>query len=114
MELFNRLAACSVSAANTFTTAIAYGSERYFRSEEHTSELQSRPHVVCRLLLEKKNSYSADAQQDYRASCRGGDEDAVVTDARRLVALPRELEPADDVLVRPPLVQQALPRAVPV
>src|SRR5436305_11705310 len=26
------------------------------RSEEHTSELQSRPHIVCRLLLEKKKS----------------------------------------------------------
>src|SRR5687768_18142310 len=26
----------------------------YFRSEEHTSELQSRLHLVCRLLLEKK------------------------------------------------------------
>src|SRR5690554_7622511 len=25
-----------------------------WRSEEHTSELQSRPHLVCRLLLEKK------------------------------------------------------------
>src|SRR5436305_3425865 len=25
------------------------------RSEEHTSELQSRPHLVCRLLLEKNN-----------------------------------------------------------
>src|SRR5690554_7482291 len=33
---------------------------KYARSEEHTSELQSRPHLVCRLLLEKKkktNSY---------------------------------------------------------
>src|SRR5690554_7614562 len=29
----------------------------YVRSEEHTSELQSRPHLVCRLLLEKKNKY---------------------------------------------------------
>src|SRR5690554_7372823 len=28
------------------------------RSEEHTSELQSRPHLVCRLLLEKKNRKS--------------------------------------------------------
>src|SRR2546422_3182646 len=28
------------------------------RSEEHTSELQSRLHLVCRLLLEKKNSIS--------------------------------------------------------
>src|SRR3989442_7915082 len=27
---------------------------RRMRSEEHTSELQSRPHIVCRLLLEKK------------------------------------------------------------
>src|SRR5690625_5710178 len=26
-----------------------------YRSEEHTSELQSRGHLVCRLLLEKKN-----------------------------------------------------------
>src|SRR5690554_7659533 len=26
------------------------------RSEEHTSELQSRPHLVCRLLLEKKKA----------------------------------------------------------
>src|SRR3989442_5689970 len=28
------------------------------RSEEHTSELQSRPHLVCRLLLEKKKHWS--------------------------------------------------------
>src|SRR3989442_3746807 len=27
---------------------------KVFRSEEHTSELQSRPHLVCRLLLVKK------------------------------------------------------------
>src|SRR5256884_3847282 len=27
-----------------------------FRSEEHTSDLQSRLHLVCRLLLEKKNN----------------------------------------------------------
>src|SRR5437660_7142762 len=27
---------------------------RFMRSEEHTSELQSRGHLVCRLLLEKK------------------------------------------------------------
>src|SRR5690554_4455382 len=29
------------------------GHDMAFRSEEHTSELQSRPHLVCRLLLEK-------------------------------------------------------------
>src|SRR5690625_7704937 len=30
------------------------GTEQWWRSEEHTSELQSRGHLVCRLLLEKK------------------------------------------------------------
>src|SRR5690625_5885602 len=28
------------------------------RSEEHTSELQSRGHLVCRLLIEKKNIFN--------------------------------------------------------
>src|SRR5436309_5829530 len=36
------------------------------RSEEHTSELQSRENLVCRLLLEKKNQ-----QPDHRAGGRG-------------------------------------------
>src|SRR3989442_11293813 len=31
------------------------------RSEEHTSELQSRPHLVCRLLLEKKKKTTSSA-----------------------------------------------------
>src|SRR2546429_6436006 len=31
------------------------------RSEEHTSELQSRLHLVCRLLLEKKNTHPSAA-----------------------------------------------------
>src|SRR3989442_12062896 len=35
------------------------------RSEEHTSELQSRPHLVCRLLLEKKTRTSAHPQCRY-------------------------------------------------
>src|SRR3712207_7373020 len=30
--------------------------DNYFRSEEHTSELQSRQYLVCRLLLEKKKN----------------------------------------------------------
>src|SRR3989442_2788334 len=34
-------------------------SMRFERSEEHTSELQSRPHLVCRLLLEKKKLHSS-------------------------------------------------------
>src|SRR5687768_17648808 len=34
--------------------ARTYGPGKWSRSEEHTSELQSRLHLVCRLLLEKK------------------------------------------------------------
>src|SRR3712207_8795851 len=34
------------------------GSPALWRSEEHTSELQSRQYLVCRLLLEKKTTYS--------------------------------------------------------
>src|SRR3712207_7721436 len=33
------------------------GDRQDVRSEEHTSELQSRQYLVCRLLLEKKNKY---------------------------------------------------------
>src|SRR5439155_21551469 len=33
--------------------------ESILRSEEHTSELQSRGHLVCRLLLEKKKRYAS-------------------------------------------------------
>src|SRR3712207_8980068 len=33
--------------------------QRTDRSEEHTSELQSRQYLVCRLLLDKKISYAA-------------------------------------------------------
>src|SRR2546429_6178219 len=36
------------------------------RSEEHTSELQSRLHLVCRLLLEKKKRHSGDKTQFVR------------------------------------------------
>src|SRR5690625_6173899 len=40
-------------ALETLETLLASGAER---SEEHTSELQSRGHLVCRLLLEKKKN----------------------------------------------------------
>src|SRR5947208_11242667 len=36
------------------------------RSEEHTSELQSPDHLVCRLLLEKKNTTNARVTQHSR------------------------------------------------
>src|SRR5258708_31529823 len=47
-RFFDRITACHVvEEATEFGDAI--------RSEEHTSELQSPDHLVCRLLLEKKN-----------------------------------------------------------
>src|SRR5258708_30600054 len=36
------------------------------RSEEHTSELQSPDHLVCRLLLEKKKKHARESRQDPR------------------------------------------------
>src|SRR3989442_9555752 len=36
------------------------------RSEEHTSELQSRPHLVCRLLLEKKKKKRTETNYDVK------------------------------------------------
>src|SRR6266498_5129368 len=45
-------ATCASSAAWRWRRTRA--SRAPSRSEEHTSELQSRPHLVCRLLLEKK------------------------------------------------------------
>src|SRR5271157_6598994 len=39
-----------------FNVSVVQGFPLNYRSEEHTSELQSRPHLVCRLLLEKKKN----------------------------------------------------------
>src|SRR3989304_1889220 len=44
------------------------------RSEEHTSELQSRLHLVCRLLLEKKNN-----NNDTEGRERSGEHDVLST-----------------------------------
>src|SRR3989442_3989490 len=42
------------------------------RSEEHTSELHSRPHLVCRLLLDKIEGRSPDRQLRGHASALAG------------------------------------------
>src|SRR3989442_11146506 len=42
--------AAAKAALSNYSKALS----KEVRSEEHTSELQSRPHLVCRLLLEKK------------------------------------------------------------
>src|SRR5436305_9091748 len=49
-----RAAPCAASPAICADSASASARLAWNRSEEHTSELQSRPHLVCRLLLEKK------------------------------------------------------------
>src|SRR5436305_12625571 len=46
----------SAPAARLNLLLCKYADRSAYRSEEHTSELQSRPHLVCRPLLEKKNS----------------------------------------------------------
>src|SRR3989442_6117204 len=46
----------AIEAARPAVPPDAAGGRRADRSEEHTSELQSRPHLVCRLLLEKKKT----------------------------------------------------------
>src|SRR3989442_8772264 len=46
--------AAARNGAGRFSVPRLRGRRAARRSEEHTSELQSRPHLVCRLLLEKK------------------------------------------------------------
>src|SRR6266436_2180433 len=48
---------CAAPCRNASSPSITRASDR--RSEEHTSELQSRLHLVCRLLLEKKKNMLA-------------------------------------------------------
>src|SRR5207253_5937612 len=46
----------NAGVGQTMAQLLRQGGDTVERSEEHTSELQSRGHIVCRLLLEKKNS----------------------------------------------------------
>src|SRR3712207_7421468 len=48
--------ACGAFSTVLDHTACSAGREQPHRSEEHTSELQSRQYLVCRLLLEKKKN----------------------------------------------------------
>src|SRR3989442_9072463 len=49
-----RHTASTARSTGRFAPSMLYAYAALMRSEEHTSELQSRPHLVCRLLLEKK------------------------------------------------------------
>src|SRR5437899_4311912 len=57
--LSDRMATATVRIVLANTSGKTWPSCRK-RSEEHTSELQSLRHLVCRLLLEKKNRYYTD------------------------------------------------------
>src|SRR5690606_40697185 len=50
--------ACTHVLTSRFTAHVFPKPPQMSRSEEHTSELQSRENLVCRLLLEKKNDIS--------------------------------------------------------
>src|SRR5207253_10936329 len=50
-----QVAAALAPLCEAGTTPVVLGGD-HSRSEEHTSELQSRGHIVCRLLLEKKKN----------------------------------------------------------
>src|SRR3989475_7961167 len=49
----------AILAAVIASALVAVSIYLCYRSEEHTSELQSQSNLVCRLLLEKKNNFSA-------------------------------------------------------
>src|SRR5690554_7183695 len=54
-----------VSSPGDFNSGVEF-SKALTRSEEHTSELQSRPQLVCRLRLEKKNNPRSNCQAPTR------------------------------------------------
>src|SRR3989442_2560552 len=53
----NQQSICNLKSAISNLTPRGKKDQPRGRSEEHTSELQSRPHLVCRLLLEKKKNH---------------------------------------------------------
>src|SRR3712207_7216233 len=61
----------SINDIKGLITHIENESTDAMRSEEHTSELQSRQYLVCRLLLEKKKNRAQDSRFAYgRRHCR--------------------------------------------
>src|SRR5258706_1260908 len=64
--------------SSTATMRCASLSPPVFRSEEHTSELQSLTNIVCRLLLEKKN-YTRLNQYSPTSTVRLADKDPCVS-----------------------------------
>src|SRR5258707_1975813 len=50
---------CKGSGRDNYRPSADFADPAKPRSEEHTSELQSRQYLVCRLLLEKKKTYKS-------------------------------------------------------
>src|SRR5258707_2818017 len=80
------MATVSPSRANTVVSkcwTLKAVPARRWRSEEHTSELQSRQYLVCRLLLEKKTqarlrfAQAGDASSDCLQMPKAGQDDAL-------------------------------------
>src|SRR2546422_6270611 len=63
-DLPKRSTACPSSTARRSRARPSWRHRAVTRSEEHTSELQSRLHLVCRLLLEKKKEFAAERHFD--------------------------------------------------
>src|SRR5258708_29220908 len=51
---WSQIATTSANTISYYDSGLSANTLYYHRSEEHTSELQSPDHLVCRLLLEKK------------------------------------------------------------
>src|SRR5258708_26039420 len=64
----NEYTATAFSKPLRMIFAALFRPRREIRSEEHTSELQSPDHLVCRLLLEKKNTRCTSASPDSRVA----------------------------------------------
>src|SRR5258705_8436219 len=63
------IAICSNDAPRVFLKLVRISFKK--RSEEHTSELQSLRHLVCRLLLEKKKMTLSDETRNLQVSANG-------------------------------------------
>src|SRR5258708_35745423 len=59
MEVARRFGSSQSRVAKMEAADPTVSTDLLLRSEEHTSELQSPDHLVCRLLLEKKKIYSS-------------------------------------------------------
>src|SRR5258708_29976795 len=66
----NGVQAAFIQGVGTISQTLSLNAGSYTRSEEHTSELQSPDHLVCRLLLEKKKTQIGSLGSQYSTSFR--------------------------------------------